>query len=248
MENSPSKTWYEEVFELTDLKSSSPDLESFVNPDNLPDWVNNVLAELVSQSSPAISIKELRDLTPEKLGRFLGQKCANAYALGEQLETGLGKKDQLTQAISAIKKLEKLKNKPGVESLLHTMNIAGNLVLDFAKDFERFNKNVHDAFQKALDQPSHQEAADFFMGFAKGISKKGLSPKGLAASTTATLIYSKLYFHWQEIDKLPTVTALRNFLIKNGVPENAIGQIDRLRKLCTRIGYSPAKRGRPKNK
>jgi hypothetical protein len=53
-----------------------------------------------------------------------------------------------------------------------------------------------------------------------------------------------MFFHWQEIDRLPSVPKLKIFLQKNGLTEVIIGDISRLRRLCTRVGYAPGKRGR----
>jgi hypothetical protein len=119
------------------------------------------------------------------------------------------------------------------------------LVADFSKDVEQVENNALQAFKSALDQPSHKEAAEFFQGFAKGLSKKGITLKGMARETTATPIYEKMFFHWQEVDRLRSVPHLKVFLLNNGLTEAIIGDISRLRRLCTRIGYAPGKRGRP---
>ena len=55
-----------------------------------------------------------------------------------------------------------------------------------------------------------------------------------------------MLFHWQAIDRLSSVPKLRIFLLENGLTEAVVGDISRLRRLCTRIGYTPGKRGRPK--
>ena len=86
---------------------------------------------------------------------------------------------------------------------------------------------------------------EFFQGFAEGVSKPGFKSGKFAQATDATPIYLTMWMHWQKVDRLSSVPALKNFLVKSGLSESMVGDISRLRKLCTRIGYAPGKRGRP---
>ena len=203
--NRCKRTWYERVFESTDLPNSTPKSDAHANVEKRPKWVLKVTVEILSQVMPAISIKKLREITPKNVGKFLGQKYANLYALKENPQ--------------AVKKL-------------------GNMAVDL-------EKNVLQAFKAALGQPSYKEAAEFFQGFAKGMSKKGLTSKGMARETTATPIYTMMLIHWREVDRLASVPKLREFLINYGLPKEVVGDISRLRRLCTRVRYAPGKRGRP---
>ncbi len=247
MKKPPPKkpAWYEEVFDSTDLPNTTPELAPYTDVDRYPAWVLKVISELARQIMPAIPIKQLRAITPENVGRFLGQKCANVYAINERLLEAMPRVPDLGKAKALLKQLEQHKEKPGVSSFLHTAEITGSLIQDFVKDGEQIENQVLAAFKQALDQPSHQEAADFFRGFAEGMAKKGLTLKRMALETTATPVYQKMFFHWQEVDRLPGVPQLRIFLLKSGLPAAVVGDIGRLRRLCTRIGYAPGKRGRP---
>ena len=238
-------TWYEEVFDSTDVPNSTPELDPYCNVEKYPKWVAKMMAELVSQSMPAISIKKMRAITPENVGKFLGQRSANIYALRERFQTGLQNPQNIAKGVELTNLLQSQKEKPGVSSLLHVINITSMLIADFAKDVEQVESKVLQAFKRALGQPSHKEAVDFFQGFAKGLTIKGITLKGMARETTATPIYGKMFMHWQEVDRLSSVPQLKVFLLKNGLTEAIIGDISRLRRLCTRIGYAPGKRGRP---
>jgi hypothetical protein len=119
--------------------------------------------------------------------------------------------------------------------------------LQFGADgCETNERAVLESFKLALGQPNHQEAVEFFKGFATGLSKVGIKGASLAGATDATPIYSMMVAHRQEVDRLPSVPKLREFLIRKGMAEQVVGDISRLRRLCTRIGYTPGKRGRPK--
>jgi hypothetical protein len=191
---------------------------------------------------PTIPIKKLREITPDKLGRFLGQKCANVYAVAEKFQfatQGLGKLK------AAANQLQQHKDKPQIRSFLHTIKILSPLIKDSPKSGKQVKINVLQAFKKALHQPNHKEAAAFFLGFAKGLSMKGFTSNGAARRTTATPIYQKMFYNWQEVDRLSSVPELKIYLLQNGFTEATVGHISRLRKLCTRVGYAPGKRGHP---
>jgi hypothetical protein len=247
-ENKPERTWYERVFETTDLTFSNPELKPYLDVDQYPEWLVNVMAELFRQGLHLTPPRDMAVITPKKLGMSLGQKCANFYAIGNQIQTGIAalENPQNAEKLAAfIEQLDKNKENPVVASGLHSMEVAGSLIEELAKGGDEFEKIVHNAFKEALDQPSHAEAVLFFQGFAQGIASPGILPGRLAQSTDATPIYYKMYFHWQEVDRLHNVTELYDFLLKVGISKPMLGDIDRLRTLCTRIKYAPGKRGRP---
>jgi hypothetical protein len=200
MENSEKKppAWYEEVFDSSDLPNSKPGLDPFVNVDVLPNWVVKVLIEILSQNMPSIPIKQLRVVTPEKVGRFLGQRCANAYAIGDIVAKGQENHEanpqSIVQAMELVEKLQKQKDKLGVSSFLHIADVLNMLLTDFAKHVEHAEHNIIEAFRKALDQPSHKEAAEFFQGFAKGFSKKRAFTKRCGGSNNGDTYLPKNVF------------------------------------------------------
>jgi hypothetical protein len=131
--------------------------------------------------------------------------------------------------------------------LLQVLPVIATLLTRWGTDwFPRFEEVLHRAFKEALEQECYEEAVSFFQGFAKGISKPGLRSGTAALSTTATVIYQKLYFHWREVEQLQSVPELRTFLIRNGLSEPVLGEPERLEKLCERMGLSFRKRGRPR--
>jgi hypothetical protein len=244
-ENLPIRPWYERVFETSDLTFSNPELDPYLNVDQYPQWVLNMMAELTRQSLHLSPVRGMAAVTPRKLGMNLGQKCANFYAIANQVITGMENPQNVEKAVAYVEQLENNKENPVAASLLHSMEVTGALIEDLGKEAEEFGKIVHNAFKEALDQSDYAEAVQFFQGFAQGISSPGLKLGKLAQSTEATAIYQKMFFHWQEIDQLPTVTALHDFLLKVGISKIMLGDIDRLRTLCKRIGFAPGKRGRP---
>jgi hypothetical protein len=242
-DNRRKRTWYERVFDNTHLTTPRSALDPYLNFNKHPNWVTNVMRELANQNMPAISIKKMHPITPEKAGTFLGQHCANVYAVAENFQVGMHSVRKLDEAVGP---LQQSRAKPGASSLLSMVKALGLLIKDSPKRGRQFKIIALQAFKKALGQPNHQEAAEFFQGFGNGISMKGLTSSGAARRTTATPVYIKMFLNWQEVDRLPSVPKLRVFLLTHGLSENQVGDISRLRRLCSRVGYAPGKRGRPR--
>jgi hypothetical protein len=248
MENQTQSTWYQRVFETIDLPNSTPELDPYLDFEKYPEWVTLVMVKLFDQRSHLTPVKDLAVVTPEKVGKLLGQKCANYHAVVTQVMAGntmMENPQNFEKAMALMDEIEKKKDDPAMASLYHIAGVVGNLITEFAQDGEAFDKIVHDAFTAALNQPSLDEAAQFFRGFAKGISKPGLKSGKLVQFTDATNIYGTMFFQWQEVDRLRTVAELYDFLLERGFTEQTLGGIERLKTLCKRIKYAPGKRKRP---
>jgi hypothetical protein len=240
----PAFTWYEKIWNQCGLVNTNPELTPYLDVDQFPQYQANLVGKLVGQGMPLTPLKELKTMTPEKLGLVLGQQCASAYALGESLQA-LVDPNKLEQAGKFVKNLAKQKHLPGVTSALHAVGVSGMMLTEFLKDFPRFEKLVHKAFKAALDQPNYQEAVEFFRGYAKGLTQPGLKNGQLARRTEATTLQSKMFMHAEEIAKMKSVKELRTFLLQNGMTKQTLGDDERLQKFCQRLGFSPGKRGRP---
>ena len=235
--------WYERAYALTDWDDIK--LDGFFNSetfDTHPAWYKNVLMGLLSQAMPAIPVKQLRSISPNKVGRFWGQKFATLFAFGGK--SGMAQNPEKMQA--AIDAWEKRTNQPGAVDTIRQMKMIKGWLQFGADSCEGNERAMLESFKLALGQPNHQEAVEFFKGFATGLSKVGIKGASLAGATVATPIYSMMLTHWHEVDRLPSVPKLREFLVSKGMDEQVVGDISRLRRLCTRIGYAPGKRGRPR--
>jgi len=239
----PEYSWCKQIFDELEPPETLTAKAGW-DTDSEPEWVQKVLVELMQQAMPAFCIRKPKGFLPRETGLYLGQQCANLYAIGDLV--GNPTPEQIKVAEANAKIFEQNRSVPGVESLLKLTESVGPSLIGLGEFYPIFEKALHHAFKAALDQPKREDAAEFFLGFAKGISKAGLSKSGLAGSTTATLIYSKLYFHRREIERVKTYPDLRQFLIRNGVLENVVGTVKRLQKLGERLGLPIGKRGRPR--
>ena len=236
-------TWYEQVLNRLDPDKLPGTLGDF---DCEPEWVKNVTRELAQACAPGFQFAKARQVTPNFVGRVLGQNCANLYAIGDRLPGVVFTPEGIERAEKIIETLAAKRQEVGVASVLQSFEFAGEMMESLDESaVTQFEAGLHAAFREALDQPNYSETVQFFSGFAQGLAKPGISAKGLARNTTATTIYFKLFLHRAEIKKLHTVPELREFLIGSGIPEGMLGQPKRLEKICERIKLSLAKRGRP---
>lgn len=245
------RDWCEQIYaQLEAMADSSP----FWNPSALPGWVQRVQVELMQQVFPASPLKKLKRATPRSIGLYLGQQCANCYAIGELLDVLPERIPEVEAMLSKLKPQQHLKP---VESLLRVAEVGAFGFQEMVRSYSGFEATVHRAFKEALDQPSREEAAAFFSGFAAGISRPGLvkgntesGEAGIQAAkpTSATAVYQRMFFQWREVEKLKTLEELREFLVASGLPANMVGDEERLARLCGRIGLAFRKRGRPRKR
>ena len=247
LNNSPENksNWYQPIWENIELVNTNPKLDAYLDVEKYPEFQGNVTAKLISQCLPLTPIKGLAEMTPEKLGLVLGQKCANIFGLVEFL-TSLSKKPDAAKRGREIKtNLEQqAKHLPEAANQLEALRVMEMIVAEFQKDLPQFQKKLLQAFDTALMQPNYQEAVEFFAGFAGGIAKQGFKGGKIVQPTEATDLHLKMFMHSQRVKKFRTVKELRAFLLKNGFTNQTLGDDSRLQKYCTRIGYAP---GRQKN-
>jgi hypothetical protein len=237
-EGGPEPIWYTRSLEA--LKAVDFTAGSGIDPTTEPEWVVNVLKQLVQQTMPTVGFKT-HEFTPHRLGRLLGQQRANWDAAAKALEESLTP-ERMARGEVLLKKLEENANNPGVASLLASIDCAVNLFIAAESLTDRFNAITLETFKSAWEQPDYLERLAFFQGLAEGLSKPGFPSR----PTDATPIYQRLLVHRAEIQQLKTVPDLREFLRRCGLSEQVLGNPKRLEKICERIGLSFAKVGRPR--
>ncbi len=210
--------WYERAWAKVGLVNTNPELAPYLDVDKYPDHQVKVVTKLMSQGLSLTPVKELKTMTPNKLGLLLGQQCATAYALTESFQS-LADPKKIRQAKATVAVLRKKRNVPGVSSVLHASRVVGMMMEQFAKDFPRFEAHVHATFKAALDQPSHQEAIEFFGGFAKGLTNPALKKGKAVRRTNATTLQAKMFLHTEQAGEMKSVADWRAFLLKNGETE-----------------------------
>jgi len=225
---------------MQDVKILNPALARYLDPDQAPKFQSNVTVQLLRQLLPLTPPKEkLLVITPKGLGRVLGHKYANIYALGEHSQS-LAKDPQAVKRSRAIKaKMDKAggaQEEPSAEILL---------VHEFITNvMPQFKNSVEQTFKVALDRGNYQEALEFFQGFAEGFAIKGFNDGKIVRKTRATDLHLKMLQRVPQAKKIGSAKELRFSLAENGLSEEALGKISRLQRYLGRIGYT-FKRGRP---
>ena len=230
------RTWYQRIWEKQDLPNTNPKLEQLFNPDKFEKSQANAAIQLIGQLLPLTPVKELVEMTPEKLGMMMGQKQAIFYGL---------KDPQAVECSKAAKReMEKQAHIPAVANALEVIRNVELMAKEFSKALPQYKRNVQDAFKAALAQPNYQEAVEFFRGFAAGLATQGFKDGKIVRNTPATNLHLNMFMRSQKFKKFRSVKELRAFLLQNGFTEETLGDDSRLQKYCSRIGYAPGKRRR----
>jgi hypothetical protein len=229
--------WYEKIFKNVALINRNPELAPYLNKETFSPYHTNVARKLINQSRPLTPSKDLEMPTPEKVGLLLGQFCANIYALKDPQTLQV-----LEQERQELKLLRTQSHIPGVRSRLHEARVNRMMSDQFEKELPRLKEKIQAGLQAALDQPNRQEAAEFYDGFARGLAKPGLKHGKLAGHTEATPLQMKMFMHWEEAANMKSVEEWRAFLLKHGETEETLGDPERLKKFCNRVGYAPGKK------
>jgi len=227
---------------MQDVKISNPALARYLDPDQAPQFQTIPTIHLLRQLLPLTPVKELTEITPQKVGRVLGQKYANIYALGEYAQS-LAKDPQAVERGKAIK--AKMEKAGGVVTETRPELL---LVHEFVTNIlPKFEEVVQQSFKTALKRGNYQEALEFFQGFAEGFAIKGFKDGSIVRKTPATELHLNMFMRSQKFQKFENVKELRNFLWDNGFSLETLDD-SRLQKYCQRIKYTPGKRGRPARK
>jgi hypothetical protein len=200
MTEKANKPWFEEIVHAVDNIQVSAKLKTFLDVEVYPEWLISVCAELFQQATPSTPIAEFKVDGPKSIGLWLGQNIANFYAMGEVFEKSIKAREQNADGLKKmLANLEANKTRPEIKNFFRVAEITGRLMMRLGKHAYDLEKMTLRAFKLALDQENYGEAVEFFNGFAKGISKKGLKGHRLARETLATKIYMAMFFNWQTV-------------------------------------------------
>jgi hypothetical protein len=204
-----------------------------------PEWVQKLLASLLSISHPGVNVKNIRKWKAKDLGRMLGRQYA-----GEFLVRG-----GVPLSSQVIREGERF----GMWAAERAKQKRPDLDLDKAqKQFEqgmrvwkpKFTKFIQDTLASACERP-YIEASPFFEAFGKAIVIKPdefLTERkmGVGDKISWTMVAM-----WEEIVQLHSVGELHRVFEQALKPQGVIVNCKRIEKLCQRIGLKFKGPGRP---
>ena len=148
------------MFDSQDQPELNEALAPYTEVEKQPKWVARVLGPVMGQVLSLSRVKDLKVVTPRKVGVFLGQKRADLYMLGEASQRGQSDHGQVKRAMELLKEVEARKDLPEWSSALHALKIGAMFIEGLRKVADAFEKSVHEAFRKALEQPNYNEAVE----------------------------------------------------------------------------------------
>lgn len=227
----PKLSWAEAI--LDDLKQLGEGPDIIPLPPDLPEWVENVIREVLKAIYPRQAVKP-GQITPASVGLFLGRHYAlHAMLFAGELPVG-AKTEQEAEAL--LKKLDEQTVSPEQEKKFEAV------MESMESQQSGFRTVVAQAFTKALEQPA-PEALAFIHAFAKA---SRLKPDALASEymmTHSLRLYFILFMIWPVVERFESIAALHRALSK-GLKHQA-GNLKSFEKLCQHVGLKLRPPGRP---
>jgi hypothetical protein len=214
-------------------------IEPFNQDPELPEWVNQLLLQLVCISHPGVKFKNIKNWKAKDLGRLLGRQFA-----GEHLAHG-------HVPISPQVQAEGIKCAQWCEAWA-TQKLPGH---DWKGLHQRneirdrrwqmiFRQFMQTSVASACARP-YPEMRDFFEAFGKAVVMK---PDEFLTDHTMGVgdkIAWAMIAMWREIERLKSVGELHRLFEKALMPHGIAVKYKRIEKLCQRIGLKFKDPGRP---
>ena len=216
-------------------------------PENAPVWVQKIPHNMFNIISPKLQSKTAMKPTPAKLGVFFG----SLFVQFEQFKLFMScpKPPPGSEAEKAYQK--GLQLTPG-----------GHLIgrKDLPERMTELAAVSHKAVLRVLAERPSNEAAEFFKGFARGLSQPSdrIAPRivdgkpqlseAQCKKISTLMVYSVSLQRWREIEALGTSTEAYDFLAKI-IPAEFLGyDPERIRRMFARLGKKFKDPGRPENR
>lgn len=217
-------------------------------PESAPDWVHDLLLEVVKVTHPTTKLDFLNEPGEVVLGSIAGH-------FRHILEAENGLPRQLETAESALEKLDAdLRKKWGKKKYERYMRRNRRFIADVEKFFElqkicyaKKYAALEKCFSAAIKLPL-KEQADFFGAYAKALSTELFDANGQSLyQTTSTPLYVWMVIFWRYVRRMPSATVLHQWLCRLFGPQQ-VGELGRIKQLCFRHKIRLRPQGRPKKK
>lgn len=228
--------WLDCVYDLVCLTTDTMWNKSTADRE-IPSWVRRAAHRLANtQLFPATKALDELKLTPFRVG----------YAFGIM---GWGEKRTICEFVAAEKKLT-VKRKLSPKTKKNLMRVFENFFLrsglmnrNELRRSEFIPRNLKNYISK-LDRETTERIAEFHRGASDGYRGLGINAPN-DRSNLASDVYLALVICWRGVARMESVTELHVWLCRILGPQK-VGERDRVRKICQRIGLKFRERGRPR--
>ena len=217
-------------------------------PESAPNWVHELLHEVVKVMSPNINFK-----FSDEPGEVILGAAAGHFRHLLEAENGLPK--QLEKLGSITEKMDsEIREKWGKRKYERFVRRNRRLIADIehffelqAVCYERKYEALEKCFEGAFLLPINEQAL-FFSAYSKALSTELTSTNGQSLyQTTSTPLYVWMLIFWRYVRRMPSVTVLHQWLCRFFGPQQ-VGELGRIKQLCFRHKIRFRSRGRPKKK
>ena len=201
-------------------------LKLYGRDESTPKWVQNVEREIGAAMLPIARVKDEQNLSPRKMGGFIGHAFAYCKWMVEYIEA------EIKRLLDQEFKMPELTPEQ----------------IRIGKKFIKLTAALHRLARRglcsSLEQP-FDDANEFIMGYAEAFSKKPKTRNASDIGNSATQIYFFMFILWRAVHSMQSVRQLHEWLVKAFGPYR-VGDLKRVEKMCQRIELHYRKPGRPK--
>lgn len=234
------RKWVHQVLQkFTDLEAGLPEI--FAKDPEWPDWVYNLLIQLMGTSHPGSKIKQMNNWKAKDLGRFLGRQYAGEFLLQGKVPVT----EPVVLDLEKFGKWTKIWN--------HQRNpdfdeAEFNRQADEREKIwrPRFQQFMQETVASACTRP-YIETRDFFEAFGKAMVMKPNEFEMERTLGVGDRICWTMLVMWPDIQRLKSISQLHQAFEKALKPKGIKVKYKRIEKLCQRIGLKFREGGgRPK--
>ena len=244
--NEYPETWPPWVVKAArDLEATEKPLMYFA-PVEAPAWVATVAGELIRVMNPTLTIEHYQRSGP----RFLGELVGHQEALITGDEGIVRRLEKAAEIMEALDKLLQAKlSKKAYDRIVEEGKKYEGDIDRFCAGFEDVLTAKAECIKAVVNVANRQrlnEKIDFFGGYAHALATPLFNESGrLAHEKLTTNIYLLMCIFWKYVRKMPSTAVLHGWLTRL-LGNQAVGDLDRVRKICFRIKLRLRPRGRPR--
>jgi hypothetical protein len=205
--------------------------------ENCPEWVHRVELEYLLAVHRDAELRTTTELTPARIGGFLGFQCAYAVWMVESLNAMI--EDIIEDATKNPEKYE------GIVQKKEDCEKNEILLRRFNEWYAALRHLAGRALKSCVYQ-SYEDMSEFLAAYSRAFSKKPKLGAGIGDfGSTTFAIYHFMLWNWRVVEQLNSVRSLHDTLRKS-MGEYRVGELKRVEKICQRVGLHYRKPGRPK--
>lgn len=233
---------------LRELEAAE-DLQTVMSFDDAPKWTQHMLDDLLAVLNPKLATVAAVKSGPRFLGTTIGhqQRLFASRDLLAKLTT-----DAVPQYDKLMKLIDAAKLRQGKAVYAKWQEWKETVEKNCARLCDQFDKvsdrkqAIIEGMQGRVNSAPMDEQAEYHAGLGESLGVELFdSNGGLLHGTSVTSVYFFMTAYWRYVLKMRSVAALHMWLCRL-LGRSAVGDLDRVKKICQRNGIHFRRPGRPR--